>query len=36
MAYCHPAFWQCMETLRETKTLNALREAGEAPWKVWE
>jgi glucose-1-phosphate cytidylyltransferase len=33
-AYRHDAFWQCMDTLRDVKTLNELW-AGGAPWKVW-
>lgn len=32
MAYRHPGFWQCMDTLRDVKLLNDLWEAGEAPW----
>ncbi len=35
-AYKHYGFWQCMDTLREKKYLNALWEKGEAPWKLWE
>lgn len=36
MAYQHPGFWQCMDTLRDKKLLNDLWEAGHAPWKTWE
>lgn len=32
--YCHEAFWQCMDTVRDVKTLNDLWVAG-APWKIW-
>jgi glucose-1-phosphate cytidylyltransferase len=36
MAYRHPAFWQCMDTIREKKYLEELWESGNAPWKTWE
>ncbi|MGH2625116.1 MAG: glucose-1-phosphate cytidylyltransferase [Anaerolineales bacterium] len=36
MAYRHHGFWQCMDTIRDKKLLNALWDAGEAPWKVWD
>jgi glucose-1-phosphate cytidylyltransferase len=32
MAYRHDGFWQCMDTLRDKKLLDALCESGEAPW----
>jgi glucose-1-phosphate cytidylyltransferase len=35
MAFQHPGFWQPMDTLREKKTLDALWDSGNAPWKVW-
>jgi glucose-1-phosphate cytidylyltransferase len=35
MAYKHCSFWQCMDTLRDKKLLEALWERGNAPWKVW-
>jgi len=35
MAYRHPDFWQCMDTLRDRKLLESLWQRGEAPWKVW-
>ncbi len=35
-AYRHAAFWQCMDTLRDKRTLEALWEGGRAPWRVWE
>lgn len=35
MAYRHTGFWQCMDTLRDWKRLEALWASGEAPWKVW-
>ena len=34
--YTHGGFWQCMDTLREKRRLEALWEAGSPPWKVWE
>ena len=34
MAYRHDGFWQCMDTIRDKKLLDALWEQG-APWKVW-
>lgn len=36
MAYRHPAFWQCMDTLREKHILETLWQSGEAPWRLWE
>ena len=35
-AFQHPKFWQCMDTLREKRTLESLWATGKAPWKVWE
>jgi len=32
VAYEHSGFWQCMDTLRDVRTLNALWEGGQAPW----
>ena len=34
-AHMHHGFWQCMDTLRDKNTLQALWDSGEAPWKVW-
>lgn len=34
-AYRHPGFWQCMDTLRDKRQLEAMWERGDAPWKVW-
>jgi glucose-1-phosphate cytidylyltransferase len=31
----HDGFWQCMDNVRERDYLEALWDAGEAPWKVW-
>lgn len=36
MSYKHHGFWQCMDTLREKKELEALWDSGNAPWKSWE
>jgi glucose-1-phosphate cytidylyltransferase len=36
MAYHHTAFWQCMDTLRDKRTLEAMWQSNTAPWKVWE
>lgn len=33
--YVHKGFWQCMDTLREKRQLEALWESGQAPWKLW-
>jgi glucose-1-phosphate cytidylyltransferase len=34
-AFCHPGFWQCMDTYREQQMLEKLYLSGHAPWKVW-
>jgi glucose-1-phosphate cytidylyltransferase len=35
MAYEHPDFWQCMDTIRDRQLLEEHWESGEAPWKSW-
>jgi glucose-1-phosphate cytidylyltransferase len=35
MGYRHPGFWQCMDTLRDKRHLEAMWQGGKAPWKVW-
>jgi glucose-1-phosphate cytidylyltransferase len=35
MAYKHPDFWACMDTVRDKVMLEKLWETGDAPWKVW-
>jgi glucose-1-phosphate cytidylyltransferase len=35
MAYKHPGFWQCMDTIRDKKLLEQLWDEGDAPWKTW-
>jgi len=34
-AYHHEGFWQCMDTMRDVRTLEAHWEAGTAPWATW-
>ncbi|MHC4396285.1 MAG: glucose-1-phosphate cytidylyltransferase [Planctomycetota bacterium] len=36
MAYRHSSFWQCMDTLRDKRRLDALWQQGNPPWKIWE
>jgi glucose-1-phosphate cytidylyltransferase len=36
MAHRHEAFWQCMDTGKEVRTLNEIWAEGAAPWKLWE
>ena len=36
MGYRHNGYWQCMDTQREKKALEALWQSGKAPWKIWE
>jgi glucose-1-phosphate cytidylyltransferase len=33
MVWKHDGFWQCMDTLRDVRTLTALWESGRAPWR---
>jgi glucose-1-phosphate cytidylyltransferase len=33
-AYRHDGFWQCMDTLRDKRLLEALWQEGRAPWKA--
>jgi len=35
MAFRHERYWQCMDTLREVRTLQREWASGAAPWKVW-
>jgi glucose-1-phosphate cytidylyltransferase len=35
MAYRCEDFWQCMDTLRDKRTLNQLWNDGRAPWAAW-
>ena len=36
VAYEHEAFWQCMDTLRDLRLLEALWQGGKPPWLTWE
>ncbi len=36
MAWRHEGYWQCMDTLRDRQTLEALWASGRAPWKMWQ
>ena len=33
MVWKHEGFWQCMDTLRDVRTLTALWQDGQAPWR---
>ena len=35
MAFRHPSFWQCMDTVNDKRILEYLWQTGAAPWKVW-
>lgn len=35
MAFHHPDFWQCMDTIRDKSALEHLWAENKAPWKVW-
>jgi glucose-1-phosphate cytidylyltransferase len=35
VAYQHPEFWLCMDTLRDVQMLEKLWAEGNAPWKIW-
>lgn len=35
MAFRHDDFWQCMDTLRDLRTLRGLWQAGDPPWVTW-
>jgi glucose-1-phosphate cytidylyltransferase len=35
VAYRHEGFWQCMDTLRDVRLLEALWADDNAPWRVW-
>lgn len=35
VAYRHPDFWQCMDTLRDVRTLETLWSENRAPWRTW-
>lgn len=33
MAYHHPGYWQCMDTIRDKQSLEELWATGNAPWR---
>jgi glucose-1-phosphate cytidylyltransferase len=33
--YKHAGFWQCMDSVRDVRTLETLWNDGTAPWKIW-
>lgn len=35
-SYMHTGFWKCMDTRKEYEHLEAMWQAGNAPWKVWD
>jgi glucose-1-phosphate cytidylyltransferase len=35
-AYRHDGFWDCMDTYKDSITLNDLWKSGDAPWCIWE
>jgi glucose-1-phosphate cytidylyltransferase len=35
VAYKHPGFWQCMDTVRDKRQLEAAWDSGKPAWKVW-
>ena len=34
-AFHHHGYWRCMDTAKDVEQVNAIWEAGAAPWKVW-
>ncbi len=35
-AYNHDGFWQCMDTISQSKYLNEIWKSNKAPWKTWD
>jgi glucose-1-phosphate cytidylyltransferase len=35
VAFRHDEFWQCVDTLRELRTLRSMWDSGAAPWVTW-
>lgn len=35
MAYRHPDFWQCVDTIRDRQYLEEIWASSKAPWKSW-
>jgi len=36
VAYRHDGFWRAMDTIKEMQELEALHEAGNPPWALWQ
>lgn len=36
MAFRHDGFWRCMDTLHDKRTLEAIWQSGNPPWRIWE
>jgi glucose-1-phosphate cytidylyltransferase len=36
VAYRHDEFWQCVDTLRELRTLRSMWDSNAAPWVTWQ
>jgi glucose-1-phosphate cytidylyltransferase len=34
-AYQHRGFWQCVDTVRDLRTLRGMWDKQQAPWKTW-
>ncbi len=34
-AFKHESFWRCMDTYKDTLSLNEFWSSGKAPWKIW-
>ena len=35
-AYKHTGYWECMDTYKDTITLNELWQNGNSPWNIWQ
>ncbi len=35
MAYRHESYWKCMDTYKDTTSLNELWNSGKPAWKIW-
>jgi glucose-1-phosphate cytidylyltransferase len=33
-AYRHEGFWQCMDTLRDLRSLQGMWDSGRVPWTI--
>ncbi len=34
-AFRHDGFWQCMDTLRDVRSLRGMWDSGSPPWRMW-